>query len=459
MYLPSCTYYVSNPAARQPELRPVNSPFLSDSVVNSVQAAAAAAACTRDPVQGLRDYGSTWLDNTGSATKPLPDYRHYALLRAEAAAATGKWSVYHHHQTNHHHNPHRRHLAPSPSYFSPDESVFRDSALTSPSDAVLNNSSERFLGYDPAVVYGGHGAAAAAAATRYHTHSAFSDSNSVVGPFGLSVSNSKPPSVAIVPSPGGRNRILPPGFDAFIDATEEHQQRDGNKSRCSAESPETETPGGADNKDTHPGEEVCDKKTEPSDPLRAGTQGEDSPSSNEDNSKEQKSSERRKKRCPYTKQQLRELEREFLFSVYVNKERRLQLSRLLCLTDRRTTPQPSPPQLRLSAVFHSHHPLSTSTLTTRSSAHPRHQHLAHSGGLGKPLRHVVERNNDTQPHLNAQFLQLADGFRAACPLRADHSDCSPARYEDRKAQNNCYRRRRRPKAPPRGEDSRATWRK
>jgi len=189
MYLPSCTYYVSNPAARQPELRPVNSPFLSDTVVNSVQS--------------LRDYGSTWLDNT--ATKPLPDYRHYACYEPRQQQQqqqqyrhhqqTGKWSVYHHHQSNHPHHQsnhphhhHRRHLAPSPTYFSPDEPVFRDSALASPSDAVFNNSSERFLGYDPTVVYGGHGAAAAA---RYHTHSAFSDSNSVVGPFGLSVSNNK----------------------------------------------------------------------------------------------------------------------------------------------------------------------------------------------------------------------------------------------------------------------------
>ena len=42
----------------------------------------------------------------------------------------------------------------------------------------------------------------------------------------------------------------------------------------------------------------------------------------------------RKKRCPYTKYQIRELEREYYFSVYINKEKRLQLSRMLNLTDR-----------------------------------------------------------------------------------------------------------------------------
>uniref|UniRef100_A0AAV2JMN9 Homeobox domain-containing protein n=1 Tax=Knipowitschia caucasica TaxID=637954 RepID=A0AAV2JMN9_KNICA len=42
----------------------------------------------------------------------------------------------------------------------------------------------------------------------------------------------------------------------------------------------------------------------------------------------------RKKRCPYSKPQILELEREFLCSVYINKERRIQLSQRLSLTDR-----------------------------------------------------------------------------------------------------------------------------
>ncbi|XP_061913896.1 homeobox protein Hox-D11b-like [Entelurus aequoreus] len=44
---------------------------------------------------------------------------------------------------------------------------------------------------------------------------------------------------------------------------------------------------------------------------------------------------RRKKRRPHSKQQIRELENEFRLNVYVNKQRRMQLSRLLHLTDRK----------------------------------------------------------------------------------------------------------------------------
>ncbi|XP_068424056.1 homeobox protein Hox-D11b-like [Clinocottus analis] len=69
------------------------------------------------------------------------------------------------------------------------------------------------------------------------------------------------------------------------------------------------------------------KEDEEDAPSSSGSAGDYSPGESEPR-------ERRKKRCPYTKQQIGELEREFLLNVYINKGRRVHLAGLLRLTER-----------------------------------------------------------------------------------------------------------------------------
>nr|XP_033786665.1 homeobox protein Hox-A11 [Geotrypetes seraphini] len=128
----------------------------------------------------------------------------------------------------------------------------------------------------------------------------------------------------------GRNGVLPQAFDQFFETAygpPENQSPDfsvdknGDKVPAAAAATSSSEP--------------C---KEPEEKERRTESNSSSPESSSGNNEERASSSSgqrtRKKRCPYTKYQIRELEREFFFSVYINKEKRLQLSRMLNLTDR-----------------------------------------------------------------------------------------------------------------------------
>nr|XP_009674716.1 PREDICTED: homeobox protein Hox-A11 isoform X2 [Struthio camelus australis] len=119
----------------------------------------------------------------------------------------------------------------------------------------------------------------------------------------------------------GRNGVLPQAFDQFFEtaygttenlaAADYAVDKSGEKAPAAAGA--TAATSSSEKKSSSP---------------------ESSSGNNEEKSGSSSGQRTRKKRCPYTKYQIRELEREFFFSVYINKEKRLQLSRMLNLTDR-----------------------------------------------------------------------------------------------------------------------------
>ncbi|XP_031171998.1 homeobox protein Hox-D11b-like isoform X1 [Sander lucioperca] len=276
MYLPSCTY------PSKSDFGSITSPFLTKN-------------------------GATLLDHSTASVRRLPDYRgYYHHEPRQQYSPPWKWSL---HQAN------RPITSAPPSCLSmPGEAVFHEyQGLPSSSETIFNTGKDCFL-------YGG--AANGTSGPPFSgdprgypgRHTAFNPDSRLL-------------------FPAGKNRVLPPVFEQFFEYAEE------------ALDPRAQiTPGSQQQKETNPAEWTSchtgesSKVREGSESPQAAKDEEDAPlSSGSAGDYSQGLTEpcvRRRTRCPYSKQQIRELEKEFLFNIYINKERRVQLSRLLHLTDR-----------------------------------------------------------------------------------------------------------------------------
>uniref|UniRef100_A0A8C3ARE7 Homeobox D11a n=1 Tax=Cyclopterus lumpus TaxID=8103 RepID=A0A8C3ARE7_CYCLU len=124
----------------------------------------------------------------------------------------------------------------------------------------------------------------------------------------------------------GRNGVLPQVFDQFLD--------NPNSDKPNAELPKQKTDSAAPTDPANNNQALTKLEQDKADPSASADEDSSSNCGDKNNNQQTSSTKSRKKRCPYTKYQIRELEREFFFNVYINKEKRLQLSRMLNLSDR-----------------------------------------------------------------------------------------------------------------------------
>ncbi|XP_028459654.1 homeobox protein Hox-D11b-like isoform X1 [Perca flavescens] len=280
MYLPSCTY------PSKSDFGSITSPFLTKS-------------------------GAALLDPSTAS-----DYRGYCHHEPrQQYPPPWKWSL---HQSN------RPITSAPPSCFSmPGEAVIHEyQGFPSSSETIFNTGKDCFL-------FGG--AANGASSPRFHTQSFSGDP-----PRGFPGRHTafNPDSGLLFPA--GQNRVLPPVFEQFLEYAEE---------AVDARAQIRPTPGSRQQKETNPAEWTSCHTGESS-KVRDGSESPQAAKEDEEDALLSSGSAgdysqgptepcvRRRTRCPYSKQQIRELEREFLFNIYINKERRVQLSRLLRLTDR-----------------------------------------------------------------------------------------------------------------------------